>query len=1734
MYQDTSSWSSFAKILPIGDENTSVSLEIQDEAGHAVSGEVSITWYNEDREQIGAGITLGGVRKDTTVYYSVALGEELGRVYREVSYRKAVADGNPVVCQLEKIPLVTLRGQVMAMGNEVALADVTVTQWLNGKYEQTLQTQTDADGRFTLEAKNDSTELLVQHSGYADNRLNRLTLGSGDVGTLYMEPVQGKVLQMALSYQPVAAQGETPAVEDWYTDTRNVEYTLYNNTKGAALTDYTMQQGNIVLPTGADIGDCISVTVHSLNSRFADATAEATIADNDTAQVSLRLVAYGGVEVSYSQKSDDQLLAMLYDGDGRLVGRTTFAGYTTAFSNLAAGPYTLVTMGYGGSVGTPATLDDLGLIGLAAGSDYSSDAVTVADGYTTTLYVGSVPELDASKFEYTSASTSYLPNKTQFTVGQFATMAARVAFMPEYQGQVSDVKLTVTIPDNCAFVDNSVVVGNATHPYTLSGNRLTIPLSQEEFDSRVLFCLLPTQGGSYTSTAYAEFNCTGERTQAIGSAAFEATGDVIFVPSATGLKTITVSGVALPKAEVHIYDGEHLMATTLAKADGTWRADCELHNAYNLSTHEVYAQYQSTYQQTILTTATKECLYDINYAAAKSVTMSFYNGWLRKNVAVTFDFENSTTNSNSYSFYTATDFTFVADLTANNNTAVSGVTFYVFTTQNDVRKLTGFFDEKQSRWVAVSKFDSNCLPVNVSVDVEVNGEEKDVLVDRNMIDDTMTDVALKAADVKAEAEEIENVLSMEVEPTQDAKIYQELGQLLAQPDYDQERVDYLIGIILSKLPETGREVSDEEMERLEADFDSHSQEMEAWFQYQQSEGKDELLKELMIDPSILSDEMPTSGSLYGGDGMYEYNIENISSVNRDELLAEGYSEINMTDGSRLYCLLSDNLVVYIDEAKGTKCSILLSKPANARMNAPQQYLVPDCFETVQNLFSRIQPNADSRAEWANNVELIKQIMDGISCTYSSVYTFIMHRVREASRLEKLNSKIAYEEEMLETYKDALRRKQRLPAYVFEHMNCTVKNLCRLKAERDGLNKVFVAIGERLRQFPNAINPSAPLGKGLRALGRVGGGLGILVDLYDLGSNCFDAVSDIQGWLGHWAEIERKIPCEGNEEKALRLRESVILNTIGVSRTYLNVIRTGLGKTAVDVASLLNPEAGLPLFVASLYLGITTDVIKTWGLDKYFYRRLQLSDDIWKLNCQKEEDPEEPDEEPDDKPKPKQEETVPKDDAPEPKTKSTTPIHDPSGYVYEAVTSNRLAGVTATIYEQQTGTVAWDAEEYSQVNPQVTDETGLYRWDVPQGQWQVRFVKDGYEPQQTEWLPVPPPQLEINMPMVQAVAPTVVKAHGTESGIMLTFSKYMKPATVEASGSVTAVMDTPSALRTEAEAMAAGDAVNGMIEMGNLEEDPYTGLAYASEVRLVPTTPLRVGDVVLVTVKKDVESYCSVPMDGDQTLRVVIEPEMAIGVQPEVVVDYGSSMALEVAVSPVEAMAGKVVLVESATPMIASVSLSELTLDAEGKGVVTIGGELPGSTSVRLRLADSDLEAETMVSVVLAERQASTPKASKPSGSTVAEGFLLKLTTATQGATIYYTLDDTDPATSETRMAYDQPITITGNTTVKAIATRQGIKDSKVATFVYEVEGTPVTVSDVASAHNVTISYSDGYVVVGGAEGASCRVYDTAGRELAHRERIGAAARIRVSRQSAYIVSLQIDGEHALVRKIAAQ
>ena len=116
------------------------------------------------------------------------------------------------------------------------------------------------------------------------------------------------------------------------------------------------------------------------------------------------------------------------------------------------------------------------------------------------------------------------------------------------------------------------------------------------------------------------------------------------------------------------------------------------------------------------------------------------------------------------------------------------------------------------------------------------------------------------------------------------------------------------------------------------------------------------------------------------------------------------------------------------------------------------------------------------------------------------------------------------------------------------------------------------------------------------------------------------------------------------------------------------------------------------------------------------------------------------------------------------------ILDPSGYVYETFEDNRLAGVTAQLYfENDEGYMEfWDAEEYAQINPQITDSEGL---------WQVVYSKDGYATTKSEKLVVPPPQMDVNIEMVSNRGAQIIQQLCTYNRVTLVFDKYVQVATL---------------------------------------------------------------------------------------------------------------------------------------------------------------------------------------------------------------------------------------------------------------------------------------------------------------------------------------------------------------------
>lgn len=89
--------------------------------------------------------------------------------------------------------------------------------------------------------------------------------------------------------------------------------------------------------------------------------------------------------------------------------------------------------------------------------------------------------------------------------------------------------------------------------------------------------------------------------------------------------------------------------------------------------------------------------------------------------------------------------------------------------------------------------------------------------------------------------------------------------------------------------------------------------------------------------------------------------------------------------------------------------------------------------------------------------------------------------------------------------------------------------------------------------------------------------------------------------------------------------------------------------------------------------------------------------------------------------------------------------DPSGYIYDAATTDRVEGATVSLYRKEGGLwVLWNAAQYLQTNPQVSDSQGRYGWEVPEGDYQVRVSKRCYAATQSTSMHVPPPRTDVNL------------------------------------------------------------------------------------------------------------------------------------------------------------------------------------------------------------------------------------------------------------------------------------------------------------------------------------------------------------------------------------------------------
>ena len=127
---------------------------------------------------------------------------------------------------------------------------------------------------------------------------------------------------------------------------------------------------------------------------------------------------------------------------------------------------------------------------------------------------------------------------------------------------------------------------------------------------------------------------------------------------------------------------------------------------------------------------------------------------------------------------------------------------------------------------------------------------------------------------------------------------------------------------------------------------------------------------------------------------------------------------------------------------------------------------------------------------------------------------------------------------------------------------------------------------------------------------------------------------------------------------------------------------------------------------------------------------------------------------------------------------------------------------------------------------------------------------------------------------------------------------------------------------------------------------------------------------------------------------------------------------------------------------------------------------------------------TNITIVWEVAGGSTPTVATPTFSPAAGTYTsaqsVTISSATEGATIYYTTDGTEPTTNSTQ--YNGAISVSSSTTIKAIATAAGYDNSSVATATYTIvsighEGTeadPYTVADARAAIDANTGVTEVY------------------------------------------------------------
>ena len=1565
----------------------SLTARIYTPQGSDITGACQVTW-SADGTVLGNSYQLQNITEGSVLDYTVILPEKYALEYMLPDTLFHVTAGTAdtlLVHRLTDIPKITLSGIVTdaSTGEPVNGARIVTVCTMTGRYSKSFTAQSTADGTFSMSVLSTAATVRVMADGYFDKTV---TLESTQTSQLSLAVTQltGQKVRVETTYT-TAGNDEYPFVmTHGYSDMNDLKYSFYSEEKEKELTGYIIQYPDIWFVTDTiSATDRINAVITSRKGIFDPVEALFCIqgGGNDTLFVDIK---ERGYLIAGYEKSDNKYFnVQLFNSDGVKIDGGQTTGKEMAFYNLEQGHYTVIaSSGKNGNISV-ARLEQFELLGLEADVDYVSMPVYITSGLIETVQFEKLPELNMTGRKYL-LSNSFESDKVKVYNGDFTSLTCRFDLRPDLAGKLKDTYAVIDLPRGCSYVNGSALLngvqndaGVVAHGQAYS---IYIPIDDQSLTNEIRLSVIPTLSGTAEFSASISFyEDNAKRSVLLGDASVKVVGITVNAQSMTIRDTISISGTAPANASVLVYDGDALIASTTATLANSWFVRAGLNDAKVMSYHRIHAKVQS--ENGWVDTDTTKCLYNPYGVYNAGILMEIYSPNVKIDVCEVYDARQRGDKR-------------IPRTVTGYSPTINYINYPILAAHSDnvARRAAGLVQGYN-----YDQFVTEFAGAGVYFDFERGEAEPYYNLGANATYVYKFQAYFPGCD-STEVQDVQFTILLEdstkntlpahfVEPGhwEGARAYSSEGALpinITQISYTPNKplpfdtVSYNMQV--SRIHD------------MEAEFASNRDRIE------------ELRKtalEIESKPEITpQDQTRLQQCLTEGLSLVQASTFNYELSDEQIEYLKSLKDLSYEDFVRAFknmpgVDISDNI---IDFVLGKESTIPLYGTIEPQELSPGYYTprVTYNFNYANNLADILNPDSGWKLEFSDNYTILTLFDSrGNYMKFEDINLRTANNMLAAPRGDGYQfSKILPSRESVNTALDAFGK-----ANTSTGLTLSAVESATGWALNSGTTK---AVAESLGL--------AGVKEVASGAGSIAGVVGIALD----GKAAIDALN--RDNHGDWLALGRQ-----NQD---------VMGADFLNQTQQ--IAEGLanwnGAVAVAHIALASIAAiSMVAFVTCPPVGLAVGLLTAIGsilLDKQDQKFQAESANLlarWQSVIDKK------------------------------RANDSKPNRDPSGFVCEAVESNRLAGVTATVYHKYMAqdvygewheiVEPWDAELYEQVNPQQTDDEGFYGWDVPEGLWQVRFEKDGYVSDTTDWLIVPPPQLDVNMALTSYAIPDVTGVKAYEKGINIAFSKYMRTATLTADNIMV---------------IHNGTAIPGTIELLDNEWGFSTDEEFASRIRFVPTdTSLPAGSEITLILSDHLESYAGVALENGFVQDFTVTREVEYLSAPEYIeLRVGQTETVSIEAEPAVASNGLKAVISNSAQQIVSISADTLVFDTLGTAKLSIKGTSLGETTINVMLPDFELMGVITVDVLPDSLFPAPPYASIESGRSVVKGTAVSLLSDSTDYIIWYTLDGTNPLLKDNpnTLYYDEPIVIDSATTIIAVV-QVGSRYSYPATFTYTVE-----------------------------------------------------------------------------------